>query len=91
MKNQRRRLYILCEDDLHRQFVERLADRWGIGPRQRKLKPDNAAGRAVARKIVDRDYTPRRAVDAWTPPAPDEATHVPALTDARDEVRRLGV
>ncbi|AUX40688.1 uncharacterized protein SOCE26_020890 [Sorangium cellulosum] len=187
----RHRLYVLCEDALHQRFVERLADRWGIGPRQRKIdaspkargsaaqyvieryteavrqwrveshdpnvgllvvidgdehgvarrrqqlaqrlkesklepiapsdpvaivvptwhietwiawlcghrpvdeqtryKEDDAAGYAVGRKITCGEYSPQRAVAAWTPPAHDEQTHVPALTEARREVGRLGV
>ncbi|UQA56242.1 hypothetical protein [Polyangium aurulentum] len=57
-----------------------------------RYKDDEAAGREVARKIKGGEYSPRRAADAWTPPAPGEETHVPALTDARSELlRRLGV
>ena len=189
--SQRRRLRVLCEDRLTRVFVERLADRWGIGPKQRSIdvsprsegsgekfvrdhfaeavekwrklkaqnvvllvvidgdnhgvvrrrnelakalrdakkdpidpsdpvailvptwhietwiawlsghrpvselqryKNDEPLGRDVARKIKDGAYTPKLAVDAWSPPAADEATHVPSLTDARAELsRRLGV
>jgi hypothetical protein len=188
MKSQRRRLHVLCEDDLHQRFVERLADRWSIGPRQRRInaapkargsasqyvlahyvaavegwraeshdanvgllvvvdgdergvaarrqqlaqalrdaqmdpigpsdpvavmvptwhvetwiawlcghrpidertryKPDDVAGGAVGRLIRSGDYSPQRAADAWTPPASDEATHVPSLADTRGELRR---
>jgi hypothetical protein len=192
MKSRRRRLHVLCEDDLHQRLVERLADRWSIGPRQRKIhaapsalgsasdyvlahyagavkgwraeshdanvgllvvidgdergvasrrqqlaqalrdahmdpitpsdpvavvvptwhietwiawlcghrpidertryKHADAIGGAVGRLIRDGEYTPQRAADAWTPPAPDEATHVPSLTDARGELHhRLDV
>ncbi|MDC0745555.1 hypothetical protein [Polyangium mundeleinium] len=190
-KSQRRRLHVLCEDRLTVDFVERLADRWGMGPRQRSIdtspkargsgeqyvrehfakavarwraqsdenvvllvvvdgdnkgvarrrneleqtlreagatriaasdpvaiivptwhietwiawlcghrpvselqryKNDEPLGREVANKIKAGEYTPKLAVAAWTHPAPDEATHVPSLTDARDELtRRLGV
>jgi hypothetical protein len=82
MKSQRRRLFVLCEDALHQRFVECLADRY---------KPNDEAGREVARKIQHGEYSPRRASDAWTPPAHDEEIHVPALTDARSEVLRLGL
>ncbi len=192
MKSRRRRLHVLCEDELHQRFVERLADRWHIGPRQRRVdaspsargsasqyvlthyaaavkrwraeshdanvgllvvvdgdehglaarrrqlaealkgagmaavepsdpvavvvptwhietwiawlcghrpidertryKPDDVVGGAVGRRIRSGEYTPQRAVDAWTPPASDEAAHVPALTDARRELAdRLAV
>ncbi|WP_437735816.1 hypothetical protein [Sorangium sp. So ce1335] len=187
----RRRLHVLCEDALQQRFVERLADRWGIGPRQRKIdasprargsaaqyvlerytdavrqwraeshdanvgllvvvdgdehgvarrrqqlaqklkeskqepiapsdpvavvvptwhvetwiawlcghrpideqtryKEDDEGGRAVARKIEHGEYSPQRAIDAWTPPASGEEAHVPSLTDARREVHRLGI
>ena len=190
MKSQRRRLHVLCEDELHQRFVECLADRWHIGPRQRQItaspkakgsasqyvldnyvdavkrwradshdtnvgllvvidgdnegsdrrrrelalrlkdakmapiavsdpvaivvptwhietwiawlcghrpldeqtryKPDDVSGGVVGRKIRSGEYTPQRAADAWTPPAPDEAIYLPALTEARLEVRRLG-
>lgn len=192
MNNQRLRLHVLCEDSLHREFVERLADRWGIGPRQREIdaapfarrsaaqyvidqfvdfvrrwrsknhdgnvaaivvidgdekgilrrrqeftallkangepalnvndprfaivipcwhietwiawlcnhrpvdegtryKVADAHGAAVAHKIKSRDYTARLAVESWMPPATDEASHVPSLASARQELRRLGV
>lgn len=32
------RLHVLCEDPLHRGFVEQLCERAGIGPRQRTLR-----------------------------------------------------
>jgi hypothetical protein len=178
------RLYILCEDDRQKQFVERLAERWGFDRRHRWIdaapKADNASqyvldhyvdavnrwrrashdqqvyllvmidgdeqGMAarkrqfeqqlraanvdpadpqrtallvptwhietwiawlcghrpidevtrykrdeVDRKIEAGDYSPKRAVEAWTPVAADEAAHVPALADARREVARLGL
>jgi hypothetical protein len=192
MKSRRRRLHVLCEDDLHQRFVERLADRWSIGPRQRRIdaapraegsaahyvlsryvaavkgwraeshdanvallvvvdgdergvasrrqqlaqalkgaqvealapsdpvvvivptwhietwiawlcghrpidertryKPDDGPGGVVGRKIRSGEYSPRRAADAWLPPASDEGAHVPALTDARRELdSRLAV
>ena len=177
------RLYILCEDDLQKRFVECLAERWGIDRRHRVIdaapKADNASqyvldhyadavrkwrrtshdrhvyllvvidgdehGVAVRkrqleqvlraanvdppdplrtvtlvptwhvetwiawlcghrpideatrykrdevfRKIEAGDYSPRRAVDAWIPAAEDEPAHVPALSEARREVARLG-
>jgi hypothetical protein len=191
MKSRRRRLHVLCEDDLHQQLVERLADRWSIGPRQRRIdaapsalgsasqyvlahfagavkrwraeshdanvgllvvvdgdergvaarrqqlaqalkdaqlvplapsdpvaivvptwhietwigwlcghrpidektryKPD-VPGDVVGRRIRSREYSPQRAAEAWMPPAPNESTHVPSLTDARGELRhRLDV
>ncbi|MRG90795.1 hypothetical protein [Polyangium spumosum] len=57
-----------------------------------RYKSDEPLGRDVARKIKDGVYTPKLALAAWTPPDPDEATHVPSLADARDELsRRLDV
>lgn len=57
MKSGRRRLHVLCEDALHQGFVERLADRYGIGPRQRKIDASpNARGSAaeyVLNKFVE--------------------------------------
>lgn len=191
-KRQRLRLHILCEDRLTSQFVEYLADRWGIGPRQCRIdvspeargsgeqyvrehyvdavdrwraeshdasvallvvidgdkggftqrsqelaqllrvakrvpigpkdrvvllvptwhietwiawlcghRPLNqgtryngrdAAGMDVHRKLQKSEYTPKDAVDAWNPPAPDEPSHVPSLADARKELKqRIGV
>lgn len=191
MKSRRLRLHVLCEDDLHQAFIERLADRWGVGPRQRRInaspraagsaaqyvldhyaeavrewraeshdmnvgllvmidgdreglgrrrqqlaqalkdaklepidpsakvaivaptwhietwiawlcghrpidewtryKPEDEVGGEVGRKIRSGEYSPRRAALAWTPPAGDEETYVPALADARREVPRLGI
>lgn len=192
MSSHRLRLLILCEDRLQRDFIERLADRWDVGPRQRTVdtapeargsgakfvidryvdfvkkwrslrhdgnvgaivaidgdergvarrRQDFAAilkaagepaldvddprfaivipcwhietwiawlcghrpvdertrykladpeGAAVARKIEGGDYSARVAARAWTPPAADEAAHVPSLASARQELRRLGV
>lgn len=190
MTSQRRRLFVLCEDALHRGFVERLADRWGIGPRQRTIRASPQArgsasdfvlknlveiaqmwrkerhddnvfllividgdehgvelrrrqltqiladaklaidavdpraailvpswhmetwiawlcghrpidettrykehgdGGEVARRIKKGEYSTRLAAAAWLPPADDEAQHVPALTRARRDLRRLGV
>lgn len=190
MKSGRRRLHVLCEDSLHQRFVESLADKWGIGPRQRRIdaspaargsasqyvldhytaavkrwraerhdenvgllvlvdgdeqglvqrrrqldqklreasmaaisasdpvavfvptwhietwlawlcghrpvdeltryKLDDAAGREVARLIQQGQYSPRRAANAWWPAADDEDLHVPTLTHARQEARRVG-
>lgn len=177
------RLYVLCEDDLQKRFVERLAERWGFDRRHRSIdaapKADNASQyvldhyvdaisrwrRAshdrhvyllvmidgdehgvvarrrqleqvlsaagvdpadpsrtatliptwhietwiawlcghrpideatrykrdeVDRKIKDGDYSPKRAVEAWTPAAENEPALVPALVDARREAARLG-
>jgi hypothetical protein len=191
MSTQRRRLFILCEDSLHRSFIEGLAARWGIGPRQRMVRaapvakrsaaqfvldnfvdmvrlwragshdrnvgllvvidgdehglaarqrqlaqrladadlppldPDDPRlaivvptwhmetwiawlcghrpldertryksidpdGREVGRKIESGEYSVRRALGAWTPPAADEAQHVPSLAHARTHLT-LGV
>ncbi|WP_437726414.1 hypothetical protein [Sorangium sp. So ce861] len=58
---------------------------------QTRYKEDDEAGCVVGRKIERGEYSPQRAVDAWTPPAADEEAHAPSLTEARREVRRLGV
>jgi hypothetical protein len=55
-----------------------------------RYKTDDA-GREAARRIESGEYSPKRAVAAWMPPAPDEQAHVPALTDARSELHRLGI
>ncbi|MBK7824962.1 hypothetical protein [Nannocystis sp.] len=192
MSSQRLRLLILCEDRLQQEFIERLADRWAVGPRQRTVltapaaqgsgakfvldnyvdfvrrwrslrhdgnvgaiviidgdekgilrrrqefaalihaagesaldaddprfaivipcwhietwiawlcghrpvdertcyKPGDPHGAAVAHKIKSRDYSTRLAVKSWTPPVTDEASQVPSLASARQELRRLGV
>lgn len=192
MNRRRLRLRVLCEDALQQGLVERLADRWQIGPRQRHIDASPAARGSAARYVLDhfvdfvrtwrahshdenvgalvvidgderglahrrqelaerlrtagegpldptdprfviivpcwhietwiawlyghrpvdehtryksadphgRDvgrliesgaYSPRLAAQAWTPPAADEASHVPSLTSARQELRRLGV
>ena len=192
MANPRLRLLILCEDSLQQEFIERLADRWAIGPRQRTVqtapaaqgsgakfvldrfvefvkfwrslrhdgnvgaivvidgdekgvlrrrqefvallraagesalnpndprfvvvipcwhvetwiawlcghrpvdertsyKPGDPHGAAVAYKIKSREYSARLAAKSWTPPAVDEAVHLPSLASARQELRRLGV
>jgi len=192
MKSPRLRLFVLCEDALQRGFVERLADRWEIGPRQRDIdaapaargsgaqyvldhyvelvtrwrsqrhdenvgalimidgdekgiqrrqqefaaklraagkppidpgdprfvvivpcwhietwiawlcgqrpidertryKASDPRGGDVGRMIESGAYSPRLAVKSWTPPASDEALHVPSLAAARQELRRLGV
>jgi hypothetical protein len=186
------RLFVLCEDELHKRFVERLADRFGIGPRRRQIdaspnargsaadyvidnyvgaikrwrsashdenvgllvvidgdekgvvrrrqelakrlkeahvdpvkpadraaiviptwhvetwiawlcghrpidertryKPDDRDGASAARLILNGDYNPQKAVDAWMPPETDERVHVPSITDARRELsQRLGM
>ena len=51
-----------------------------------RYKLDEPLGRDVARKIDSGEYSSQRAIDAWNPPAPDESTHVPSLTDARKEL-----
>jgi hypothetical protein len=195
MSSRRLRLHVLCEDEVHRQFIERLADRFGIGPRQRQINasPNSVAADAyvlqnyaeavslwraerhdanvgllvvidgdtrgvarrrqdlakklkdagmdpialadpvailvptwhietwigwlsghrpvdeqtrykvdrgalppaaheMARKIKNGDYTPRGAVQKWTPSKPGEEEQVPSLSDARREIKaRLGV
>lgn len=53
MNSQRLRLLILCEDELHQAFVERLADRWDVGPRQRKIKAAPHARGSAAQFVVD--------------------------------------
>jgi predicted metal-dependent phosphotriesterase family hydrolase len=54
MKSQRRRLHVLCEDGLHQRFVEGLADRWGIGPRQRKIDASPAARGSASGYVLSR-------------------------------------
>lgn len=58
----RRRLHVLCEDALQQRFVERLADRWGIGPRQRKIDASPRARGSAAQYVLER-YTD--AVRQW--------------------------
>jgi len=186
-RSDRTRLHILCEDPLTVDFAKRIADRWGIGDRQRrifsapkargsaeqyvrahyveivdrwraqrhenvillviidgdnqgvdrrrreladalrkakraKLRPSDpvailvptwhietwiawlsghrpldehtryngrdAAGLDVHRNIERGEYSPKRAIAAWSPPSPDEATHVPSLADARAELKQ---
>lgn len=53
MAGQRLRLLILCEDSLHREFIERLADRWDIGPRQRTVLTAPAAQGSGAKFVLD--------------------------------------
>ena len=53
MNSQRLRLLILCEDQLHQAFVERLADRWEVGPRQRKVKAAPHARGSAAQFVLD--------------------------------------
>ena len=52
MKSRRHRLHVLCEDDLHQRFVERLADRWDIGPRQRRIHPAPRAEGSAAQYVL---------------------------------------
>lgn len=52
---------------------------------------DDAEAREVGRAIERGEYSPRRAVDAWEPAMAEEGRHVPALTDARGEVGRIGL
>lgn len=181
------RLYILCEDDLQKRLIERLAERWGVDRRHRfidaapkgrngsqyvldhyvdvvrqwrrashdqhvylvvmidgdelgvaarrlqlerllrvaevdPIDPARSAilvptrhietwiawlcghrpidevtrykvqdtGSDVARKIKSEEYSPKRAVESWTPAHMDEPTVVPSLDDARREITRLG-
>lgn len=53
MKSQKLRLRVLCEDALQRGFVERLADRWEIGPRQRDINAAPAARGSGAQYVLD--------------------------------------
>lgn len=53
MQSRRLRLRVLCEDSLHRGFVERLADRWQVGPRQRSIDAAPAAHGSAARYVLD--------------------------------------
>lgn len=181
------RLYILCEDDLQKRLIERLAERWGVDRRRRfidaapkgrngsqyvldryvdvvrrwrrtshdqhvylvvmidgdehgvaarrrqlerllqaaEVDPADPArstilvptwhietwiawlcghrpideatrykvqdtGSDAARKIESDEYSPKRAVESWTPAHVDESTTVPSLADARHEIARLG-
>ena len=56
-----------------------------------RYKVADPQGSAAARKIKERTYSASLAAKSWTPPAADEATHVPSLASARQELRRLGV
>lgn len=62
MKSQRRRLYVLCEDNLQQRLVERLADRWGMGPRQRFIYTAPSALGSAAQYVLD-NYA--EAVKRW--------------------------
>lgn len=53
MNSQRRRLHVLCEDSLHREFIERLADRWGIGKRQIEVDAAPVAEASAAKYVLD--------------------------------------
>jgi len=53
MNSQRLRLLILCEDQLHQAFVERLAKHWDVGPRQRKVKAAPQARGSAAKFVLD--------------------------------------
>lgn len=53
MKSRRLRLRVLCEDALQRGFVERLADIWDIGPRQRDINAAPAARGSGAQYVLD--------------------------------------
>lgn len=53
MTSGRLRLHILCEDRLHRRFIERLADRWKIGPRQRTIQAAPAARGSAAGFVLE--------------------------------------
>jgi hypothetical protein len=46
----------------------------------------DAAGLDVQHKIEHGVYTAKLAIAAWDPPAPDESTYVPSLTEARKEL-----
>ena len=54
MKSRRHRLHVLCEDELHQRLVERLADRWAIGPRQRKIDAAPSARGSAAQYVLAR-------------------------------------
>lgn len=53
MNRQRLRLRVLCEDKLHRGFIERLADRWDVGPRQRMIQASPEARGSAAKFVLD--------------------------------------
>ena len=53
MKGQKLRLRVLCEDELHQNFVERLATRYGIGDRQRRIDAAPAARGTAAGYVLD--------------------------------------
>ena len=53
MQSRRLWLRVLCEDSLHRGFVERLADRWQVGPRQRSIDAAPAAHGSAAKYVLD--------------------------------------
>lgn len=53
-KSQRRKLLVLCEDGLHSRFVARLAERWGIGPRELMLDAAPRAQGSAAHYVLNR-------------------------------------
>lgn len=69
MRSPRLRLLVLCEDALQRGFIERLADRWEIGPRQRQINAAPAALESAAGYVLD-NFVP--FVDRWRSQRHDE-------------------
>ena len=53
MDSQKLRLNVLCEDRLHKNFVERLADRRGIGSWQRMIQASPHAPGSGAQFVLD--------------------------------------
>lgn len=53
MDSRKLRLHVLCEDKLHQNFVERLADRWGIGYWQRTIQASPHARGSAAQFVLD--------------------------------------
>jgi hypothetical protein len=78
MKSGRRRLHALCEDSLHQRFVESLADRWGIGPRQRRIDASPAARGSASQYVLD--HYPA-AVKRWRAESHDENVGLLVVVD----------
>jgi hypothetical protein len=63
------RLFVLCEDKLHQRFVERLAERFGIGPRRRWIDASPKARGSAADYVIDHYVG---AIKRWRSASHDE-------------------